>query len=104
MDTFKTPEQTKAKVAADIKRIQQHMPGVYKAIKDNATEIGDRAYLYVKQACAGKPNTFYAMENGHIVGTRFELPEIDRDIAWAMCAFGIDFMVVWPEETAKGGA
>ncbi len=104
MDTSKTPEQIKAKVAADIKRIQQHMPGVYQAIKDKAQVIGDSAYLYVKQACAGKPNTFYAMENGHIVGTRFNIPDLDREVAWAMCAFGVDFMVVWPEETTKGDA
>ncbi len=104
MDTSKTSEQTKAKVAADIKRIQQHMPNVYKAIKDKADEIGGQAYLYVKQSCAGRPNTFYAMENGHIVGTKFELPDIDRDVAQAMCAFGIDFMVIWPAEAIKGGA
>lgn len=101
MDTLKTPEQLKAKVAADLQRIKSSMPGVYQAIQDKAQDIGGEAYALVRQGCAGKPNTFYAFENGHVVGTRFNLPELDRDVAYSMVAFGVDFMVVWPQPLAQ---
>lgn len=97
MDTEKTPEEIAAKVAADLQRIKSHMPGVYAAIQQKASVIGGKAYALVRAGCAGKPNHFWAMENGHIVGTRFQIPELDRDVAHTLVAYGLDCLVVWPE-------
>lgn len=104
MDTQLTPEQLKAKVQADLQRIKTHMPGVYKSIQQMAQKIGNQAYTLVRLACAGQPNTFFAIENGHVVGTRFGLPDLDRDIAVSMLEWGMDCLVVWPLEYAEQGS
>jgi hypothetical protein len=106
MDTPKTPDEKRAKVEADIARIKAQMPRTYQAIQAKAAEVGNAAYAWVKRACAGEPDLFYAMEAGHVVGAPFAQPDLQRDLAHAMVTFGIDYLVVWPAGQAepKGGA
>ena len=78
----------KVDVAASIQEIRQHMPETYKSIQAKAAEIGNDAYVLVRRGLRGEPNCFWAMERGHIKGTMFNLPDTQRDVAWAMVCWG----------------
>ncbi len=104
MDTSRTTEQIKVKVAADIERIKTRMPNVYAEIQAKAAVIGSKAFNLVKRGCAGQPNTFYAFEAGHVVGTPFSNHDIERDIAQAMCTFGIQHVSIWHAEAVQAPA
>ena len=104
MDTSRTTEQVKAKVAADIERIKTRMPNVYDEIQAKAAVIGSKAFNLVKRGCAGQPNTFYAFEAGHVVGTPFSQNDIGRDLAQAMCTFGIHHVSIWHADAVQAPA
>lgn len=78
----------KAEVAAKIDQIKQHMPEVYKCIKNKAAEIGNVAFELVRRGLRGEPDCFYAFEGGRVVGTPFALHEVSRDVAQYMVTFG----------------
>lgn len=100
MDTLrkKTPEE----VAQDLQRIKTHMPETYKAIQEQAARIGNTAFALVRRGCAGEPNTFYAFEAGHVVGTPFTIPEVSEPMAMAMVRYGLAHAVVWGERVLEG--
>lgn len=81
--------------AAGIALIKTHMPQTYAAIQDKAAEVGNVAYQWVRQACNGQPNRFYAVEAGHVVGTPFD-QAVTADLAALMVQFGCGFLVLWP--------
>jgi tRNA A37 methylthiotransferase MiaB len=75
-------------VQQKIDQIKQSMPETYKAIQEKAKQIGNDAYLLVRRGLRGEPNCFWAMEGGLVMGTPFNLPDTQRDVAWAMVCFG----------------
>lgn len=84
------------------------MPRVYAAIKAKADEIGTEAYACVRQGLRGVPDRFYAMENGHVVGTPFAPGPVPDEVARLMVQFGVAFVCIWPGAggvpTGKGAA
>jgi len=77
-------------------QIKQFMPETYKAIKARADLIGNQAYHLVRRGLAGEPNCFWAMEAGHVMGTPFNLVDVQRDVAWAMVSFGCAYACIFP--------
>ena len=75
-------------VQQKIDQIKQSMPETYKAIQAKAKVIGNDAYLLVRRGLRGEANCFWAMEGGLVMGTPFNLPDTQRDVAWAMVCFG----------------
>jgi hypothetical protein len=90
----------KEQVEAEIELIKQRMPETYQAIQSRAQSHGRSVYAQVRQGIAGQPNTFYAIEAGHVVGTPFDKPEVTDPIAAAMVKFGCKFLVMWGMPTA----
>lgn len=93
----------KVDVAASIQEIKQHMPETYKSIQAKAAEIGNDVYVLVRRGLRGEPNCFWAMERGHIKGTLFDMPDVQRDVAWAMVGFGCAHACIFPAATLKEG-
>ena len=91
-------------VDAQLALIKGHMPMTYKAIKDKAATIGNQAYGYVRAGIAGKPNTFYAVEAGHAVGTPFVNVVGADQLADYIRQFGCTFLILWAAESQQGGA
>lgn len=90
-------------IDAQLALIKDHMPMTYKAIKDKAGEIGNRAYGYVRSGIAGKPNTFYAIEAGRAVGTPFVNVVGADQLADYIRQFGCTFLILWAAEAQQGG-
>ena len=85
----------------DTQTIKDHMPETYKAITDKAGKIGKEAYRFVRQGLAGQPNKFYAMEKGWVVGTPFDIPDVEPQLAAVMVEFGCTFLIMWAPEAQQ---
>lgn len=104
MDTRTVPA-AKVDVSAQIDEIKRFMPETYKAIKTKAADIGNEAFVLVRRGLRGEPNQFYAFEAGRVVGTPFNLVDVNRDIAQIMVTFGCAHVCIWAEPTpAAAGA
>jgi len=91
-------------VQARAQQIKAQMPETYKAIVGKAGEIGNEAYALVRRGLRGEPNCFYAMERGHVVGTPFDMGDVQAEMARYMVRFGCTFMVMWaPAAAAAAG-
>ncbi len=105
-------------VDQQIANIKANMPETYKSIqtkarpgKESAGKVvyeNPEAFSLVRRGLRGEANCFYAFERGHVVGTPFNLVEINRDIADYMDRFGVEHVCVWaapdlnaPEPAAK---
>jgi len=104
LETGKTPAIEKLDVAALIDNIKRNMPTVYDMIKVKASEIGNDAFAHVRAGLRGEVNRFYAFENGHVVGTRFNCPKITSDVAMYMVEFGVSARVIWAPVQAPANA
>lgn len=82
-------------VDALIQTIKRDMPEVYDMIKVKAKEIGNDAYGHVRAGLRGEVNRFYAFERGFVVGTKFNCPGIEADIAKYMVEFGVNACAIW---------
>lgn len=100
MDTRATPEQ----VAESIAIIKSRMPQTYRGIQEKSKEIGNQVYQLVRRGLAGEPNCFWAMEGGYVMGTPFNLVDVQRDVAWAMAAFGCAHACIFPMKGIGDGA
>jgi hypothetical protein len=106
MDTRTANSPTKEEGDKHVSRvtgeIKAYMPETYKAIQAKAKEIGNAAFLLVRRGIRGEPNCFWAMENGRVVGTPFNLPEVSRDVAQYMVTFACAYVCIWAvqEQTA----
>lgn len=89
-------------VKARTDEIRQHMPETYRAIKARAEVVGDLAFRCVREGIRGTPNRFYAMERGWVVGTPFDLGEVQAELARVVLQFGCTFMIMWAPEASKG--
>lgn len=85
----------------DTQTIKDHMPETYKAITDMAGKIGKEAYRYVRQGLAGQPNKFYAIERGWVVGTPFDMPEVEAELARYIVRFGMQHLIMWAAESQQ---
>ena len=98
-----TPEES-ARIAAGLDQIKRFMPMTYAAIQEKAQGIGNRAYRYVRAGLAGRANSFYAVEGGHVVGQPFSLPRDMADsIGSLITQFGCSFMILWAPAAQGGG-
>lgn len=98
-----TPEE-EARIAAGLDLIKRAMPMTYQAVQDKAQGIGNRAYGYVRRGLAGRANSFYAVEGGHVVGQPFSLPADMADRVGSLIAqFGCSFLILWAPEAQQGG-
>ncbi|MFC7408727.1 hypothetical protein [Hydrogenophaga atypica] len=82
-------------VQARVQLIKAEMPETYKAIVVQAQMMGNEAYALVRRGLRGEANCFYAVERGHVVGTPFNLPDVQADMARFMVQFGCAFLVMW---------
>lgn len=98
MDTSLKTAVSPAEIEAQLKVIKDHMPETYKAIVEKAGQIGRQAYAIVRQGVSGKPNKFYAMERGRVVGAPFDLPGVADEVARVIVQFGVTFMIMWAPE------
>lgn len=96
-------EAVRRYVDAGLAEIKGHMPETYRAIQAKAANIGNRAYAFVRRGLAGQPNAFYAMENGRVVGTPFDLPDVSADLARLMVQFGCRHLIMWGVEAQQQG-
>ena len=90
-----TAAKSEVEVEAAIGLIKSKMPTVYDMILVKAKEIGNDAYAHVRAGLRGEVNRFYAFENGHVVGTKFNCPQITSDIALFVVEFGVSACVIW---------
>lgn len=86
-------------VQQKIDQIKQFMPETYKAIQAKAGQIGNKAYHLVRRGLSGERNCFWAMEGGYVMGTPFDLADVQSDVAWAMVSFGCAYACIFPLET-----
>jgi hypothetical protein len=98
----------KTDVGAKIEEIKRFMPETYKSIQAKSKEIGNEAFVLVRRALRGDPNCFYAFEQGRVVGTPFNLVEVNRDVAQYMVTFGCPHVCIWampamPAQEAANG-
>lgn len=92
-------------VNAKLQQIKAHMPETYKLIQEKAALIGNDAFALVRKGLRGEPNCFYAVESGFVMGTPFNLVEVQRDIAQYMVTFGCAHVCIFPfieKATANG--
>lgn len=87
--------QAAALVEQGLHTIKTQMPQTYAEIRAKAREIGNQAYGLVRRSLAGEPNCFYAVENGHAIGTPFAAI-VTCDAAALMCCFGRGHLIIWP--------
>lgn len=89
-----------------IDQIKISMPETYKAIQEKAKVIGNEAFVLVRRGLRGEPNCFWAMEGGLVMGTPFNLVEVQRDIAQYMVTFGCAHVCVFQMilKDSKNGA
>lgn len=85
----------KIDVQAKIEEIKGAMPETYASIQAKAKEIGNEAYVLVRKGLRGEANCFYAFEKGRVVGTPFNLVEVQRDIAQYMVTLGCAHVCIW---------
>lgn len=98
MDTLKTKAPS-LDVSSKLAEIKAHMPETYKSIQAKAQQIGGKAYALVRQGLRGEANCFYAFENGYVVGTPFNLVDVQRDIAQLMVTLGASYVCLWAQES-----
>lgn len=82
------------------------MPETYKAIVERAkdTDLGRQAYALVRRGLRGEPNCFYAIEAGRVVGTPFNVQDVNAELARYMVQFGCSFLIMWePGTVAQAG-
>jgi len=91
----------KIDVAAEIQVIKQHMPETYKSIQAKAAQIGNEAYVLVRRGLRGEPNCFWAMERGYVKGALFNLPDVQRDVAWAMVGWGCAYVCIFAQVASQ---
>lgn len=101
MDTSKTPMKSAEEVEAVIATIKAHMPQTYQAIKDKSATLGKAAFALVRAGIKGQPNCFFAFEAGHVVGTPYNLPDVQPLIAMGMVTLGTGHWVIWPDYHAQ---
>jgi hypothetical protein len=87
--------KTDVEIDAQIAIIKTRMPQTYARIQAKAQEVGKVAFALVRRGLAGKPNMFWAMENGYVMGTPFDVTEISRDVAQAMVTFGSEHVCIF---------
>lgn len=90
-------KQIQASIEKKVAEIKAHMPNTYASIKERAAKV-EGTFALVRAALRGKPNCFYAIEAGRVMGTPFE-GEIQRDLAHMMVSFGISHAVIWESQT-----
>lgn len=90
-------------IDAQLALIKAHMPMTYKAVKDKAGEIGNKAYSLVRQGIVGRPNKFYAIEAGRAVGTPFVNVVGADQLADYIRQFGCTFLILWAAEAQQAG-
>jgi hypothetical protein len=90
-------KQIQAAIEKKVAEIKQYMPQTYASIKERAAKV-EGTFALVRAALRGKPNCFYSMERGRVMGTPFT-GEVQRDIAHMMVTFGIEHAVIWESQT-----
>ena len=95
MDSMDTRTDSASNVNALVQQIKSHMPNTYKTILGKAALIGNEAFSLVRRGLRGEPNCFWAMEGGLVMGTPFNLVEVQRDIAQYMVTFGCAHVCVF---------
>lgn len=98
------PQGQQVDVQATIRLIQQQMPQTYADIQRRAQQDGNEVYAWVRRAIKGEPNCFWAVERGHVVGTPFNAPDVQADVARLMVVYGCAHLVMWPPVGAPGTA
>lgn len=99
MDTRTANDSVEAQIAT----IKAQMPETYKSIQAKSQEIGKQAFSLVRRGLRGEPNCFYAFERGVVVGTPFNLLEVNRDIAQYMVTFGCTYVCIFQMVEATNG-
>ena len=97
MDTSGT---TKINMSGKIDEIKLCMPETYRSIQTKAAEVGNLAYELVRRGLRGEVKCFYAFEAGRVVGTPFDVVDVNRDIAQLMVQFGAVHVCIWAEPKA----
>ena len=100
MDTRTAKAAEAVDVEPIVREIRQFMPGVYKAIRDKAGEIGNEAFRLVRRGLRGEPGCFYAFERGRVVGTPFDGHGVQDDVAAFMVQFRCEYVCIWGPQAA----
>lgn len=82
---------TRQAVEEKVELIKKSMPKTYKTIQQWAEEMGDRqgtVFARIRRGLAGKPNCFWAMEAGHVVGTPFQNHPVAQDVTYGVFVWG----------------
>lgn len=93
--------RSKSEVERLIGEIKAHMPETYKAIQAKAVEIGNQAYVLVRAGLRGEPNRFWAMEAGHVMGTPFNLLDMQEEVAVQMVRWGCAHACIFGQPVAE---
>lgn len=93
---------TKLQIERGLTLIKSRMPSTYKTIQDRVKVAGNVVYALVRSGLGGKPNAFWAIEGGYIVGTPFAQTNIERDVAYSMVAFGVDQVCIFGAAAVGG--
>lgn len=90
--------RSSSRVEQLIAQIKSSMPETYSSIQRKASDKGRGVYALVRAGLGGKPNCFWAMEAGHVMGTPFDLQSADPELALAMVRYGSKFVCIIGEE------
>ena len=92
------------KVEDGLALIKRAMPETYKTIQTRAVQQPD-TFRLVRQGLRGVPNSFYAVERGHVVGAPFAVTGAVAMVAGQIVQFGFGFLCFWggcEQEVADG--
>lgn len=111
-----TRTQQPVDVSAQLQIIKTKMPETYKAIQarvKGVTEViagqsavlipayGNEVFTLVRRGLRGEANCFWAMENGHVMGTPFTMLDVQHDVAKLLVWFGGAHVCIFPEPTVE---
>lgn len=102
MDTTAAKTEEGDKVEIAIQAIKVNMPELYKSIQIKAALIGRLAYQLVRRGVSGEVNCFYGWENGRVVGTPFNCPQVTSDIALHVVEFGSAHVCIFGDQLQPG--
>ena len=74
--------------------IKTQMPHTYAEIQRLAGVRGKEVFRLVRQGCGGAADCFYAIENGHVVGTPFGKELTDPTLAALIVQYEMGFFMM----------
>lgn len=106
MDSWTVQKQQGAAkdVDEELRMIKTAMPQTYESIQRKAAQLGNGVYSMVRRGVMGRPNCFWAMEGGQVVGTPFaDSHPVAAVVAQSLVQFGSAHVCIIAEPVKAEG-